>query len=221
MYRLIIKFKGRTRYIKGEILEDEILKIFNLQKDNFNLKKVELEREFLILELGEKDSLNSVINEITKLKLNNKKLSILDLNLDIQEIKFEKTKRLLENKILMVEFLTPTLFKVGSNFKGEYSNYLFFSWLLRKVNRDLPKENKITILKEDIEKIIILEKEFESVEIQLNEFITTAFKGKLKLNFKNINSDLINNFETILNYGLKNGVGYKNNNGYGKIKINS
>lgn len=221
MYRLIIKFKGRTRYIKGEILEDEILKIFNLQKDNFNLKKVELEREFLILELGEKDSLNSVINEITKLKLNNKKLSILDLNLDIQEIKFEKTKRLLENKILMVEFLTPTLFKVGSNFKGEYSNYLFFSWLLRKFNRDLPKENKITILKEDIEKIIILEKEFESVEIQLNEFITTAFKGKLKLNFKNINSDLINNFETILNYGLKNGVGYKNNNGYGKIKINS
>lgn len=221
MYRLIIKFKGRTRYIKGEILEDEILKIFNLQKDNFNLKKVELEREFLILELGEKDSLNSVINELTKLKLNNKKLSILDLNLDIQEIKFEKTKRLLENKILMVEFLTPTLFKVGSNFKGEYSNYLFFSWLLRKVNRDLPKENKITILKEDIEKIIILEKEFESVEIQLNEFITTAFKGKLKLNFKNINSDLINNFETILNYGLKNGVGYKNNNGYGKIKINS
>lgn len=221
MYRLIIKFKGRTRYIKGEILEDEILKIFNLQKDNFNLKKVELEREFLILELGEKDSLNSVINEITKLKLNNKKLSILDLNLDIQEIKFEKTKRLLENKILMVEFLTPTLFKVGSNFKGEYSNYLFFSWLLRKFNRDLPKENKITILKEDIEKIIILEKEFENVEIQLNEFITTAFKGKLKLNFKNINSDLINNFETILNYGLKNGVGYKNNNGYGKIKINS
>lgn len=221
MYRLIIKFKGRTRYIKGEILEDEILKIFNLQKDNFNLKKVELEREFLILELGEKDSLNSVINEITNLKLNNKKLSILDLNLDIQEIKFEKTKRLLENKILMVEFLTPTLFKVGSNFKGEYSNYLFFSWLLRKVNRDLPKENKITILKEDIEKIIILEKEFENVEIQLNEFITTAFKGKLKLNFKNINSDLINNFETILNYGLKNGVGYKNNNGYGKIKINS
>ena len=221
MYRLIIKFKGRTRYIKGEILEDEILKIFNLQKDNFNLKKVELEREFLILELGEKNSLNSVINEITKLKLDNKKLSILDLNLDIQEIKFEKTKRLLENKMLMVEFLTPTLFKVGSNFKGEYSNYLFFSWLLRKVNRDLPKENKITILKEDIEKIIILEKEFESVEIQLNEFITTAFKGKLKLNFKNINSDLINNFETILNYGLKNGVGYKNNNGYGKIKINS
>ena len=221
MYRLIIKFKGKTRYIKGEILEDEILKIFNLQKDNFNLKKVELEREFLILELGEKDSLNSVINELTKLKLNNKKLSILDLNLDIQEIKFEKTKRLLENKILMVEFLTPTLFKVGSNFKGEYSNYLFFSWLLRKVNRDLPKENKITILKEDIEKIIILEKEFENVEIQLNEFITTAFKGKLKLNFKNINSDLINNFETILNYGLKNGVGYKNNNGYGKIKINS
>lgn len=221
MYRLIIKFKGRTRYIKGEILEDEILKIFNLQKDNFNLKKVELEREFLILELGEKNSLNSVINELTNLKLNNKKLSILDLNLDIQEIKFEKTKRLLENKILMVEFLTPTLFKVGSNFKGEYSNYLFFSWLLRKFNRDLPKENKITILKEDIEKIIILEKEFESVEIQLNEFITTAFKGKLKLNFKNINSDLINNFETILNYGLKNGVGYKNNNGYGKIKINS
>lgn len=221
MYRLIIKFKGKTRYIKGEILEDEILKIFNLQKDNFNLKKVELEREFLILELGEKDSLNSVINELTKLKLNNKKLSILDLNLDIQEIKFEKTKRLLENKMLMVEFLTPTLFKVGSNFKGEYSNYLFFSWLLRKFNRDLSKENKITILKEDIEKIIILEKEFENVEIQLNEFITTAFKGKLKLNFKNINSDLINNFETILNYGLKNGVGYKNNNGYGKIKINS
>ena len=118
----------------------------------------------------------------------------------------------------MVDFLTPTLFKIGSNFKGEYSNYLFFSWLLRKFNKLLPKENKINISRESIEKISVIENSLESVEVQLKDYTATAFKGKLKLNFENIDSEFIENFENILNYGIENGVGYKNKNGYGKIK---
>jgi len=141
--------------------------------------------------------------------------------LDIQEVKLEKCKKLLEDKVLVVNFLTPTLFKIGSNFKGEYSNYLFFSWLLRKFNKLLPKENKINISRESIEKISVVENSLESVEVQLKDYTTTAFKGKLKLDFENIDSELIENFENILNYGIENGVGYKNKNGYGKIKINS
>lgn len=221
MYKLIIKFKGKELKIRENILKSEVLSCLNLQDKVFHLKEIKLEKNSLSLKIDGKEFLNKLINEITKLKLENRKLKILDFNLDIQEVKLEKCKRLLEDKILTIEFLTPTLFKIGSNFKGEYSNYLFFSWLLRKFNKLLPKENKINISRESIEKISVIENSLESVDVQLKDFITTAFKGKLKLNFKNIDNEFIENFENILNYGIENGVGYKNKNGYGKIKINS
>ena len=221
MYKLIIKFKGKELKIRENILKSEVLSCLNLQDEVFHLKEIKLEKNSLSLKIDGKEFLNKLINEITKLKLENRKLKILDFNLDIQEVKLEKCKRLLEDKILTIEFLTPTLFKIGSNFKGEYSNYLFFSWLLRKFNKLLPKENKINISRESIEKISVVENSLESVEVQLKDYTTTAFKGKLKLNFENIDSELIENFENILNYGIENGVGYKNKNGYGKIEINS
>lgn len=221
MYKLIIKFKGKELKIRENILKSEVLSCLNLQDEVFHLKEIKLEKNSLSLKIDGKEFLNKLINEITKLKLENRKLKILDFNLDIQEVKLEKCKKLLEDKILVVNFLTPTLFKIGSNFKGEYSNYLFFSWLLRKFNKLLPKENKINISRESIEKISVVENSLESVEVQLKDYTTTAFKGKLKLNFENIDSELIENFENILNYGIENGVGYKNKNGYGKIKINS
>lgn len=221
MYKLIIKFKGKELKIRENILKSEVLNCLNLQDEVFHLKEIKLEKNSLSLKIDGKEFLNKLINEITKLKLENRKLKILDFNLDIQEVKLEKCKKLLEDKILVVNFLTPTLFKIGSNFKGEYSNYLFFSWLLRKFNKLLPKENKINISRESIEKISVVENSLESVEVQLKDYTTTAFKGKLKLDFENIDSELIENFENILNYGIENGVGYKNKNGYGKIKINS
>lgn len=221
MYKLIIKFKAKELKIRENILKSEVLSCLNLQDEVFHLKEIKLEKNSLSLKIDGKEFLNKLINEITKLKLENRKLKILDFNLDIQEVKLEKCKKLLEDKILVVNFLTPTLFKIGSNFKGEYSNYLFFSWLLRKFNKLLPKENKINISRESIEKISVVENSLESVEVQLKDYTTTAFKGKLKLNFENIDSELIENFENILNYGIENGVGYKNKNGYGKIKINS
>lgn len=221
MYKLIIKFKGKELKIRENILKSEVLSCLNLQDKVFHLKEIKLEKNSLSLKIDGKEFLNKLINEITKLKLENRKLKILNFNLDIQEVKLAKCKKLLEDKILVVNFLTPTLFKIGSNFKGEYSNYLFFSWLLRKFNKLLPKENKINISRESIEKISVVENSLESVEVQLKDYTTTAFKGKLKLNFENIDSELIENFENILNYGIENGVGYKNKNGYGKIKINS
>lgn len=221
MYKLIIKFKGKELKIRENILKSEVLSCLNLQDEVFHLKEIKLEKNSLSLKIDGKEFLNKLINEITKLKLENRKLKILDFNLDIQEVKLEKCKKLLEDKILVVNFLTPTLFKIGSNFKGEYSNYLFFSWLLRKFNKLLPKENKINISRESIEKISVVENSLESVEVQLKDYTTTAFKGKLKLNFENIDSELIENFENILNYGIENGVGYKNKNGYGKLEINS
>ena len=221
MYRLIIKFKGKEIKIKENILRFEVLSCLNLQVETFHLKEIKLEKNSLSLKIDGKEFLNKLINEITKLKLENRKLKILNFNLDIQEVKLAKCKKLLEDKILVVNFLTPTLFKIGSNFKGEYSNYLFFSWLLRKFNKLLPKENKINISRESIEKISVVENSLESVEVQLKDYTTTAFKGKLKLNFENIDSELIENFENILNYGIENGVGYKNKNGYGKLEINS
>lgn len=221
MYKLIIKFKGKELKIRENILKSEVLSCLNLQDEVFHLKEIKLEKNSLSLKIDGKEFLNKLINEITKLKLENRKLKILNFNLDIQEVKLEKCKKLLEDKVLVVNFLTPTLFKIGSNFKGEYSNYLFFSWLLRKFNKLLPKENKINISRESIEKISVVENSLESVEVQLKDYTTTAFKGKLKLNFENIDSELIENFENILNYGIENGVGYKNKNGYGKIKINS
>ena len=173
MYKLIIKFKGKELKIRENILKSEVLSCLNLQDKVFHLKEIKLEKNSLSLKIDGKEFLNKLINEITKLKLENRKLKILDFNLDIQEVKLEKCKKLLEDKILVVNFLTPTLFKIGSNFKGEYSNYLFFSWLLRKFNKLLPKENKINISRESIEKISVVENSLESVD---GSFRCSGFK---------------------------------------------
>lgn len=221
MYKLIIKLKEKKENIQGKKLKKDFLNSLNL-KDNFsNLNTAKLKNGILELIIKDKIFLNSIIDGITRLKLENKKLSFLDLELDIQEVRLEKLKKILENKRVKIEFLTPTLFKIGSNFKSEYSNTLFFSWLLRKFNRELGIEEKIEIPKDKMERVIILNRELENINIKLNNFETGAFRGKIELDFQGIDSNLIENFEKILNYGLKHNIGYKNKNGYGKIRINN
>lgn len=219
MYKILIKIKKIDSKISKKILEREFINSLNLGAVFLDLKEIFLFERTLILKVLTKESLNKIINEITKLKLNNRKLKILDIELDITEVKIEKLKRLVENKIVIIEFLTPTTFKIGSNFKGNYSNYIFFSWLLRKVNKELPKEEKIILLRDKIEKIEIINMELKNIEIKINEYIVPAFQGKIELNFKEIDDDLIKIFEELLNYGLKNNIGYKTKNGYGKIRI--
>lgn len=221
MYKLIIKLKEKKENIQGKKLKKDFLNSLNL-KDNFsNLNTAKLKNGILELIIKDKIFLNSIIDGITRLKLENKKLSFLDLELDIQEVRLEKLKKILENKRVKIEFLTPTLFKIGSNFKSEYSNTLFFSWLLRKFNRELGIEEKIEIPKDKMERVIILNRELENINIKLNNFETGAFRGKIELDFQGIDSNLIENFEKILNYGLKHNIGYKNKKGYGKIRINN
>lgn len=219
MYNLLIKIKGRIKKISNNTLKSEIIRNFNLQDVVLDFGNIVIEKNIIVLEILSKELLNKVIDEITKLKLDNRKLNILDLNLDIQEIKLEKVKRLLDKKSITLEFLTPTMFKVGSNFKEEYSNYIVFSWLLRKFNKELSKEEKINIPKDEIEKINIFDKKLERATVEINHFIVPAFKGKVSLSFEFVDNDFIEKFEKILNYGLKNNIGYKNKNGYGKIKI--
>ena len=218
MYRLSIKIKGMIKKIPEQIIKNEIINYFKLLDIILNSENITLVKNILILEGLLKDTLNEVINKITLLKLNGEKLNILDLKLDIEEIKIEKIKKLLERKKITIEFLTPTTFKVGSNFKGKYSNYILFSWLLRKFNKKLLKEEKINISKDEIEKIIS-KTELENVEIKIHEYTAPAFRGKVELDFEFIDDILIESFEKLLNYGLKNNIGYKNENGYGKIKI--
>lgn len=221
MYKLLIKVRGKNKKIREDILKEEVLKNLNLKAENYSLVLMRFENKVLELVIKDKFFLNNMIDEITKLKLENKKLSVLDLELDIQEVRLEKLKKILENKRVKIEFLTPTLFKIGSNFKSEYSNTLFFSWLLRKFNRELGIEEKIEIPKDKMERVIILNRELENINIKLNNFETGAFRGKIELDFQGIDSNLIENFEKILNYGLKHNIGYKNKNGYGKIRINN
>lgn len=221
MYKLLIKLKGKKKNIQGEKLKNDFLNSLTL-KDNFSsLIVVKLENGTLELIIRDKIFLSNIIDGITRLKLENKKLLILNLEFDIQEIKLEKLKRILENKKVTIEFLTPTFFKVGSRFKCEYSNYLFFSWLLRKFNKTVELEEKIAISRDMIEKIILVDERLEEVEINLKEFTTQAFKGEIELDFKELDSNLSEKFEKVLAFGLKNNIGYKNKNGYGKIKINN
>lgn len=221
MYKLLIKLKGKKKNIQGEKLKNDFLNSLTL-KDNFSsLIVVKLENGTLELIIRDKIFLSDIIDGITRLKLENKKLLILNLEFDIQEIKLEKLKRILENKKVTIEFLTPTFFKVGSNFKYKYSNYLFFSWLLRKFNKAVELEEKVVISRDMIERIVLVDERLEKVEINLKEFTTQAFKGEIELDFKELDSNLIEKFEKLLAFGLKNNIGYKNKNGYGRIKINN
>lgn len=221
MYKLLIKLKEKRGNIQVENLKNDFLNSLNLTDNFSSLNTIKLKNGILELIVKDKIFLSSIIDGITRLKLENKKLSILDFEFDIQEIKLEKLKKILENKKVKIEFLTPTFFKVGSNFKYEYSNYLFFSWLLRKFNKTAELREKIDISRDEIEKIILADERLEKVEINLKDFTTQAFKGEIELDFREVDSNLIEKFEKVLTFGLKNNIGYKNKNGYGKIRINN
>lgn len=221
MYKLLIKLKEKRGNIQVEKLKNDFLNSLNLTDNFLSLNTIRLKNGILELIVKDKIFLSSIIDGITRLKLENKKLSILDFEFDIQEIKLEKLKRILENKKVKIEFLTPTFFKVGSNFKYEYSNYLFFSWLLRKFNKTAELREKIDISRDEIEKIILANERLKKVEINLKDFTTQAFKGEIELDFREVDSNLIEKFEKVLTFGLKNNIGYKNKNGYGKIRINN
>lgn len=219
MYRLLIRLKGKKKNVQGTILKSSFFNSLNLKSNFSSLNTINLKNGILELIVEDKIFLSNIIDGITRLKLENKRLLILDSEFDIQEIKLEKLKKILERKKVVIEFLTPTFFKVGSNFKCEYSNYLFFSWLLRKFNKTVELREKIDISRDEIEKIVVADEKLEKVEINLKEFATQAFKGEVELDFKEVDSNLIEKFEKILAFGLKNNIGYKNKNGYGKIKI--
>lgn len=219
MYRLLIRLKGKKKNVQGIISKSSFFNSLNLKSNFSSLNTINLKNGILELIVEDKIFLSNILDGITRLKLENKRLLILDSEFDIQEIKLEKLKKILERKKVVIEFLTPTFFKVGSNFKCEYSNYLLFSWLLRKFNKTVELREKIDISRDEIEKIVVVDEKLEKVEINLKEFTTQAFKGEVELDFKEVGSNLIEKFEKILAFGLKNNIGYKNKNGYGKIKI--
>lgn len=204
--------------------------LFKIQKNIFEINKavnkyffgnkelvslLNCEDFYFRLFVLEKESLNIILKKITELKLSNEKFEILGKKLEIKELKIEKNE--IGNEI-NIKFLTPTFFKIGSNFKEEFSLNIFIKWLSKKYNNS--KGIKEIFASRLLEGIKIKYEDFFSEKVLLNTYEINGFKGEINLDISGLDTKDKEYFMEILSFGVANGIGYRNNKGYGKIKIN-
>lgn len=209
MYILIIK----TNLFKTQKNISEINKAVNKYFfGNKELISLLSYREFYFrLSVLDKESLDIILKKITELKLSNEKFEILGKKLEIKELKIEKNE-------IKIKFLTPTFFKIGSNFKEEFSLNIFIKWLSKKYNNS--KGIKEIFSPRLLKGIKIKNQKFTLEKVLLNTYELNGFKGEINLDISELDAKDKEYLMEILNFGVINSVGYKNNKGYGKIKIN-
>lgn len=213
MYILIIK----TNLFKTQKNISEINKAVNKYFfGNKELVSLLSYRDFCFkLSVLDKESLDIILKKITELKLSNEKFEILGKKLEIKELKIEKSE--IKNEI-KIKFLTPTFFKIGSNFKEEFSLNIFIKWLSKKYNNS--KGIKEVFSPRLLEGIKIKNQNFTLERVLLNTYEINGFKGEINLDISELDTKDKEYLMEILNFGVINNIGYKNNKGYGKIKIN-
>lgn len=212
MYILRIKISDFKTNKSIKEINDAINKYFFYDKELILL--LEHGDSYFKLSIPEKNTLDIILKKITELKLSNQKFKILGKEIEIKELKIEKNEMRNEIKI---KFLTPTFFKIGSNFKEEFSLKIFIKWLSKKYNSSLGEKKELNLkIFEDIE---VKNEKFYLEKVILNNYEINGFKGEVTLDISKLELSDKEYLIEILNFGLINNIGYKNDKGYGKIKI--
>jgi len=121
----------------------------------------------------------------------------------------EKKFKIKENRVTII-FKTPAIFKVGYNFL-DFSFQLLFLLSCQKYNKFF-KDKKLTLNKEELEKIDLISENIEKGE--LNSFI-----GEIELDFSKISNEEKEKYEALLYFMKLNGIGYKHKKYYGMIEV--
>lgn len=208
MKTILIKTKKRRNNVSKEYLQRELQK--QLSNDRIFFIKIDSENIEILIN---NEDLNSLINKILEFKLNDN-FYLNQEKIVIQEIKLldkedEKKFKIKENRVTII-FKTPAIFKVGYNFL-DFSFQLLFLLSCQKYNKFF-KDKKLTLNKEELEKIDLISENIEKGE--LNSFI-----GEIELDFSKISNEEKEKYEALLYFMKLNGIGYKYKKHYGMIEI--
>ena len=195
---ILIKTKKRRNNVNKEYLQRELQK--QLSNDGIFFIKIDSENIEILIN---NEDLNSLINKILEFKLNDN-FYLNQEKIVIQEIKLldeenEKKFKIKENRVTII-FKTPAIFKVGYNFL-DFSFQLLFLLSCQKYNKFF-KDKKLTLNKEELEKIDLISENIEKGE--LNSFI-----GEIELDFSKISNEEKEKYEALLYFMKLNGIGYK------------
>ena len=212
MKSVLIKTKKRRNNITKEYLERDIQRQLFSNELNNKILLTNIDLENIELLINDED-LNSLINKILEFKLNDN-LYINQEKIIIQEIKLldkenEKKFKIKESRVTII-FKTPAIFKVGYNFL-DFSFQLLFLLSCQKYNKFF-KDKKLTLNKEELEKIDLISENIEKGE--LNSFI-----GEIELDFSKISNEEKEKYEALLYFMKLNGIGYKHKKYYGMIEV--
>ena len=205
---ILIKTKKRRNNVNKEYLQRELQK--QLSNDGIFFIKIDSENIEILIN---NEDLNSLINKILEFKLNDN-FYLNQEKIVIQEIKLldeenEKKFKIKENRVTII-FKTPAIFKVGYNFL-DFSFQLLFLLSCQKYNKFF-KDKKLTLNKEELEKIDLISENIEKGE--LNSFI-----GEIELDFSKISNEEKEKYEALLYFMKLNGIGYKHKKYYGMIEV--
>ena len=208
MKTILIKTKKRRNNVSKEYLQRELQK--QLSNDGIFFIKIDSENIEILIN---NEDLNSLINKILEFKLNDN-FYLNQEKIVIQEIKLldkedEKKFKIKENRVTII-FKTLAIFKVGYNFL-DFSFQLLFLLSCQKYNKFF-KDKKLTLNKEELEKIDLISENIEKGE--LNSFI-----GEIELDFSKISNEEKEKYEALLYFMKLNGIGYKYKKHYGMIEI--
>lgn len=217
MKTILIKTQKRKNNISKEYLQADIQKrlFLNELRNKILLTNIDLENIELLIN---DEDLNFLVNKILEYKLNDnlyinhEKIIIKEIKLldKIKEdIKNEGKFKIINNRVSII-FKSPAIFKVGYSFL-DFSFQLLFLLSCQKYNKFF-KNKKLTLNKEELEKIDLISENIEKGE--LNSFI-----GEIELDFSKISNEEKEKYETLLNFMKLNGIGYKYKQYYGVIEL--
>nr|WP_241634534.1 hypothetical protein [Fusobacterium gastrosuis] len=165
----------------------------------------------------EREKINNILFEISKIKLEQQKIIINKKEFSIKEINIENLKRVDSLKMIIK---SPMTFKIGSDFLDTFSSFVFFRWLIKSYNEEfnLEKEKRFILTNEILEKISCSTNLYWEKKL-INNYEINFYIGEIEWNFNLLSDDELSKCLLLLKYFNRKNVGYLSKKGYGKIEI--
>lgn len=218
MKTVIIKTRKRKNNIRREYLQLEIQKKLFSDELMGKVLLTKIDSEHIELTVKQ-ENLNLLLDGILKYKLEDnfyidkEKVTIKEVKLcsDSKNDLYKFGKFKISNNRVTIIFKTPTIFKVGYNFL-DFSLQLLFQLSLKKYNKFVGENLKLSLSKDELEKITLVKEDIE-------KFDMNSFMGEIEIDFSKVSDETKKKYELLLNFMKLNGVGYKYKEHYGLIEL--
>lgn len=115
-----------------------------------------------------------------------------------------------------LSLISPTIFKIGSQFYNDISAEMIFRNLINKFNKYSIYEIDKSIIKDLVKcKVIINNEKISNVKI--DKSICKCIKCDIDINFKDLDKKVCKIIRTLIEFSVYSGVGYKSELGFGHV----